>query len=502
MTTLIPKFDFKNGGTTPVGAINRDIDKKLGDIVSVKDFGAVGDAIHDDTAAIQAAIDFASSISGPLSSAVVYFPSNNLSSYYKITAPLVITRAVILQGSGPRGTTIYASGFTSGQYAIDMDNAILSNYFYGIKDINIDGAGVASGIKVKNCSYSNFENLWISNVLDGILITGTVCFNNYFNRVAVTVADSRGIVFSNYQGGGQNEFNECTFNAFTGFGFLSDSYTDGLVFINCNFEGCTTTELFIGGTVNGLSIVGCRTENFLGAVEFQINPTTGNSVGGIAITGCSFQAITGTAVPIQLGGAGGVVRGFTITGNRCLYAASPNFIVLNGEGESGLIAGNYTDYATTIVNAKRAGVIVFGNEYGVAGGGGKNTEAWGLADWAVAQNTWTPIDASGASLTFPNAAGIYQLVGNMVYFQGNVEYPTTASGSTAIIGGLPKIVYDGANNVGRSGAVINLTDSSATGMLFLTTTNTIRVQQGGFSNATNANLSGKVLYFSGMYRIA
>jgi hypothetical protein len=53
MTTLIPKFDLKDGGFTPTGAVNRPINEKLSDFVSVKDFGAVGDGVVNDRNAIQ-----------------------------------------------------------------------------------------------------------------------------------------------------------------------------------------------------------------------------------------------------------------------------------------------------------------------------------------------------------------------------------------------------------------------------------------------------------------
>lgn len=72
-----------------VSAVQRTVQSKLRDVVSVKDFGAVGDGATDDTAAIQAAID-----SGAL---VIDFPPG----IYLITAPLVTAmKGQHLRGSG------------------------------------------------------------------------------------------------------------------------------------------------------------------------------------------------------------------------------------------------------------------------------------------------------------------------------------------------------------------------------------------------------------------
>lgn len=470
-----------------------------GSVLNVVDFGAKGDGVNDDTAAIQAAVN-AATVTTP--SAVVYFPPNLSSQYYKVTAPIVCTKPITIRGSGTYEVTIIGVGFSSGQAILDLDNAISSTYFYRVEDLTIRSLdNVPNGIRVSNCSYSNFRDVHLYTVANGIIITGTVCFTNFFERVSTYANTASGVRFEAYTGGGQHKFDSCTFSAGTGLSVATDSALDGLNIVNSNFEQCGTNGMYIGGTVLGLSVVGCRTEGLDSGAEFQINPATGKTVGGIAITGCNFTADGGAVVPIQLGGAGGVVRGFSITGNHCGYVANPNFVVLNGDGESGLIAGNSTDYATTIVNVKRAGVIVFGNEYST-GGGGKNDEAWGLYKWKVADANWTPTDASGAGLTFASSEGTYQVVGNTLYFWCSVSYPTTADASNSLIGGLPETLVSSGFSGALAGASISQTNATLTAVLPIASSTTIQLHKSYGVRATNADLSGKVITFFGQARIA
>jgi hypothetical protein len=83
-----------------VGSVSRSVDGKLKEFVSVKDFGAVGDGVADDTVAIQAALTAATVASG------VYFPSGT----YKITAPISVTKGVCIYGNDP---LIYCYGLSA-----------------------------------------------------------------------------------------------------------------------------------------------------------------------------------------------------------------------------------------------------------------------------------------------------------------------------------------------------------------------------------------------------
>lgn len=82
-------------GANLVGYGGRSLNDKLKESVSVKDapFNAVGDGVNDDTAEIQAAIDFVESNGG----GTVFLPRST----YKTTGPIYLRSKVSLVGDGP-----------------------------------------------------------------------------------------------------------------------------------------------------------------------------------------------------------------------------------------------------------------------------------------------------------------------------------------------------------------------------------------------------------------
>ena len=51
--------------------------------------------------------------------------------------------------------------------------------------------------------------------------------------------------------------------------------------------------------------------------------------------------------------------------------------------------------------------------------------------------TWTPVDNSGAGISFSVAYGSYVKIGKIVYVQAKILYPSTSNGSSNSVGGLP-----------------------------------------------------------------
>ena len=112
---------------TGTGATARTVDAKLKDTISVKDFGAIGDGVTDDTAAIQAAVTAVGIAGG-----CVLIPTGT----YKITSAINIPQVVAIKGQCAERSIIRP-------YGCNGINFVISNGIgpIAIEDIFIYGSG-------------------------------------------------------------------------------------------------------------------------------------------------------------------------------------------------------------------------------------------------------------------------------------------------------------------------------------------------------------------------
>ena len=155
---------FTQSGT---GAIQRTVENKLKDTVSVKDFGAVGDGVADDTAAIQAAINAA------LPRGTVLFPEG----VYNVSSTIVIDGTgtlslIALKGVGALGggsVILAKAGVSNTQLFRFIDStSTVSNLSF-----EVSGATLTTALEFRggnNNGYEAVDNCFFSGFFSAVTI--------------------------------------------------------------------------------------------------------------------------------------------------------------------------------------------------------------------------------------------------------------------------------------------------------------------------------------------
>ena len=127
------------------GAITRSVENKLRDVVSVKDFGAVGDGVTDDTAAIQAAFNYAYSNLNLLRK--VFIPSGSyLVSTLYVPVGIQIEGEAFSETTARTGTKLIQSTASDVIRFIPQDSGGKNYWFGTIRNLAIFGnSALASG---------------------------------------------------------------------------------------------------------------------------------------------------------------------------------------------------------------------------------------------------------------------------------------------------------------------------------------------------------------------
>lgn len=259
--------------------------------LSVLDFGAKGDGITDDAAAIQAAVEAAISQSKNLVfpsavyaiSTTILIPNNGVANQVTIDGCNSVIRptsdvTIFASGRYSSGTLIptygepvdvnFCFGITLANFTFASVGSVLllepaieiQNWNTGCKLFNITSRVHNEFLKARSCFYCTYEYLWCQTSTS----TGAARFlfdtNNNLNTVSNCVsADSAG----------------------AGIGYKFVGLVTGLNFVNNSIEGVSVGVEFTG-EVRGASIKNCYGENWFDVAV----KVSSNFADGLEIDGC------------------------------------------------------------------------------------------------------------------------------------------------------------------------------------------------------------------------
>jgi len=319
-------------GTTVGSPVSQSLQNRLDSYCVVTDFGATGDGVTDDTAAINRALYQLYCVqANPQTRRSLFFPAGS----YLITDTILVPPYAMLYGEGPQSsilnffvstwtnTVAYAAGVLvkSGSLyyrsnfpvpvGTGLSDQVLGQYYWGnistgaanglpdyimqtASSTQQTGVNIVSPFEPQNILITNM-NLVTNQIMDGLLIERAhdcsftnVGFQGPLTTSTLTVATdniaavrwaSTTSLVSNHV-----TFENCNFNGFT-YGTDTEQQIEGITFSNCEFNTLYQGVYLGGATIvnggpNGVRVTTCLFDNIYNegvVIEgVSLNTTTNN----------------------------------------------------------------------------------------------------------------------------------------------------------------------------------------------------------------------------------
>jgi hypothetical protein len=449
------------GSTAP-----RTLANRFADVANVRDFGAIGDGVADDTAAIQAAIN--SIPAHPLGGSV-YLPTGT----YKVSAPILVNKSVYFYGDG-YGTNIQTSSATANVLVASAERFHVSNLRITASVTRTAGWYIDVLTGGNRSRISNFEmdaafggirtnataSLTIENgqLFNGTSSTGVaIKIENGFDvTIKDILTDSATDIFAGVyiKNAGDVTIEDCQLLHAGQALYVECGSGDGAaaIWANNTFFDNSNRGLYMLAS-NGGNITRCLFDQcwFASSVNQNIlmATTTGGLINGVDFNGCH----------IFLSGADGVLISDSGCSNIKFNDCSVSQNVL-----SGIKLGSNVSNVSIQDSVIGSGYGLLGNTNGVtvsAGTGGNlqicnnkltgNTSSnFNNASTAITNVIFGNIGAtelidytpvveaqSGTITTFGTIIGRYQRIGKTLFIKIGIPITTNGTGSVAVKAYLP-----------------------------------------------------------------
>lgn len=313
---------FRQTGT---GATARTVDTKLKDTVSIKDFGAVGDGVTDDTTAFQTALATSKSL---------YIPDGT----YNISTQLNIPSSFLIFGNGNKSIINYIGTgvcfFINTQYSTLSNFVITTPYPQGLI------TGGQTGIKLVSSAassiYITIEKVTVSNFYSsGVLMEGDNAvgangpWHITLNDCLIATNHLYGLkLYNSPSGGNLNNIyiNNCGFESNGDNANTSIEIDGGLCITlqNCIIESGLTTQINIKGSPSLIRLENLYFESSGGSAPIIFSGA--GTCTGLSITGCYIGAVSLSPgnTPIRLADA--YVINQCVIKNNVWYSQGDAFI--------------------------------------------------------------------------------------------------------------------------------------------------------------------------------
>ena len=447
------------------GATARSAQAKMRDFVSVKDFGAVGDGIANDTAAIQAAVAALPSTGGGL-----YFPAGT----YLVSSAITLNKPGVYYGDGwatnIRTNSATANSFTvSGAEQVQIENMRFTSAVTKTAGWYVDVAASANRFRLSDFAMEGA----IGGMRTAAVATCTIERGQILNCVASTAVAIR--IDAGFDVSIRDVLSDQAVNIFAG---IYVTQAGDVTIEDCNLIHCGQALYVNPGVGQVVASLWANNTFFDTSTRAAYFFAQGGSIVRSLFDQCWFSGSANEGVRLETSG-GGVIQGTDFNGCHVYLNAGNGISVIDAgvtntrvhdcsiaqNTFSGVaVAANVSDVSVQDCRIGNTGGLNGNGASGVAliagagtniqvlnndlrGNVGANLSNAATGNTIIANNlganevwtTYTPTiaAASGTITTLGTVAGLYQKIGKQLFLELSIPITTNGTGATAITATLP-----------------------------------------------------------------